>query len=106
MIGGCLGPPSCGEGGRRDALAPSAARPVKAAFATAALPEDPDDPAVWRHPDDPSRSLIIGTVKVPAPDGAIAVFGLDGQIRQLITGIDRPNNVDVEYGLQLAGERV
>ena len=107
MIGGCIGHLSCGEGGRRDAQAPqSAVRPVKAAFATATLPEDPDDPAVWRHPEDPSRSLIIGTVKVPAPGGAIAVFGLDGQIRQLITGIDRPNNVDVEYGVQLAGERV
>jgi len=94
-------------GCRRDTPAPqSGARPVTAAFATAQLPDDPDDPAVWRHPEDPSRSLIIGTVKEPAPKGAIVVFGLDGQIRQLISGIDRPNNVDVEYGLPLAGARV
>jgi 3-phytase len=82
------------------------ARAVTAAFATAQLPDDPDDCAVWRHPEDPSRSLIIGTVKVAAPGGAIAVFGLDGGIRQLISGVDRPNNVDVEYGLQLGGARV
>jgi 3-phytase len=71
--------------------------------ATAAVPHDPDDPAIWINRRDPARSLVVGTVKVAAPDGALAVFGLDGAIRQLITGIDRPNNVDVEYGLSLAG---
>jgi 3-phytase len=30
---------------------------------------------------------------------------MDGQIRQVISGIDRPNNIDVEYGLQLGGKR-
>jgi 3-phytase len=71
--------------------------------ATAAVPHDPDDPAIWINHGNPARSLVVGTVKVGAPDGALAVFGLDGGIRQLITGIDRPNNVDVEYGLNLAG---
>lgn len=33
-------------------------------------------------------------------------YSLDGQIRQTIAGIDRPNNVDVEYGVQLAGQAV
>jgi myo-inositol-hexaphosphate 3-phosphohydrolase len=51
------------------------------------------------HPTDPSRSLIIGTVKVAAPAGAVVAYGLDGQIRQMIPGIDRPNNIDVEYGI-------
>ncbi len=40
-------------------------------------------------------------MKVAAPDGALAVFGLDGSLRQLLKGADRPNNVDVEYGLDL-----
>jgi len=65
--------------------------------------DDPDDPAIWINPADPARSLILGTNKVPAPQGALVVFGLDGKIRQTIAGIDRPNNVDVEYGLALAG---
>ena len=91
---------------QRPAPAVSSAAEIKAAFGTAALPDDPDDPAVWRHPSDPSRSLIIGTIKVAAPTGGIAVFGLDGQIRQIISGIDRPNNVDVEYGVQLGGKTV
>jgi 3-phytase len=40
-------------------------------------------------------------MKVAAPDGALAVFGVDGKLRQLLTGLDRPNNVDVEYGIDL-----
>jgi 3-phytase len=84
----------------------STALEIEPAYATAALPNDPDDPAIWVHPTDPSHSLIIGTMKVPAPAGAIVVYGLDGKIRQMISGIDRPNNVDVEYGFRLAGQRV
>ncbi|MCC7492386.1 MAG: phytase [Fimbriimonadaceae bacterium] len=73
-------------------------RPVRA---TAAVADDADDPAVWVHPTDPSQSLIIGTNKAEAPRGALVVFGLDGQIVQTITPLDRPNNVDVEQGCQL-----
>ena len=71
--------------------------------ASATLAHDPDDPAIWVHPTAPERSLVLGTVKVAAPDGGIAVFGLDGGLRQLVTGIDRPNNIDVEYGFELGG---
>ena len=34
------------------------------------------------------------------------VYGLDGKLRQTIDGLDRPNNVDVEYGLALGGHQV
>ena len=33
------------------------------------------------------------------------MFGVDGQVRQTISGIDRPNNIDVEYGVLLGGRR-
>ncbi len=79
---------------------------LQPAVATEPVGEDPDDPAVWIHPKDPSRSLILGTDKTAAPAGALFVFGLDGKIRQTISGLDRPNNVDVEYGLRLAGRPV
>src|SRR5918999_4552152 len=78
---------------------------IESAYSTAPLSNDPDDPAIWVHPTDPSRSLIIATMKVAAPAGAIVAFGMDGQIRQIISGIDRPNNIDVEYGVQLGGRR-
>lgn len=76
---------------------------IRAAVATAQVSVDPDDPAIWVNPLDPAQSLVLGTNKVPAPAGALVVFGLDGRIRQTIDGIDRPNNVDVEYGLELGG---
>jgi 3-phytase len=66
---------------------------------TTAVADDADDPAVWVDRADPSRSLILGTNKVAAPDGALYVFGLDGRVRQVVRMLDRPNNVDVEYGL-------
>jgi len=77
---------------------------IQPKLATDPVSKDPDDPAIWVHRGDPSRSLILGTNKSPAPDGALLVFGLDGKIRQTISGIDRPNNVDVEYGLKLQGK--
>jgi 3-phytase len=64
---------------------------------------DPDDPAIWINRRDPARSLVFGTMKVAAPDGALAIFGLDGKLHQLLKGPNRPNNVDVEYGLRLGG---
>ena len=60
------------------------------AVATDVAGQDADDPAVWIHPKDVSRSLILGTNKVAAPNGALVVFGMDGRVRQRIEGIDRP----------------
>jgi 3-phytase len=78
-----------------------AATAVKALRATEPLPQDVDDPAVWINRTDPSKSLVLGTMKVASPDGALAVYGLDGKVRQLLKGPNRPNNVDVEYGLDI-----
>src|SRR5262245_2633570 len=74
---------------------------VKPLRATDVLPLDPDDPAIWVNRRDPAQSLVLGTMKVAAPDGALAVFGVDGKLRHLLKGPDRPNNVDVEYGIDL-----
>jgi len=74
---------------------------VQPALATESVTDDPDDPAIWIKPADPARSLVVGTNKVAAPKGALVVFDLDGKIRQTVTGLDRPNNVDIEYGLPL-----
>jgi 3-phytase len=92
--------PPPGPSASADAGDPVIVTPLRA---TDVLPFDPDDPAIWINAREPSRSLIVGTVKVAAPDGALAVFGLDGKIRQLLKGPDRPNNVDIEYGLPLDG---
>jgi 3-phytase len=53
---------------------------------------DADDPAiVYRG----SNSLILGTDKTEAPNGGLAVFNLKGKKIGGVTGLDRPNNVDV-----------
>lgn len=65
---------------------------------------DTDDPAIWINPDDPAKSLIVGTDK--DTDGALYVFDLDGKIVQRVGGLKRPNNVDIADGLLLGGERV
>ena len=69
---------------------------------TTPVATDADDPAIWIHPLDPQRSLIIGTDK----GGALYVFDLRGRVVQRIGGLQRPNNVDVEYGFRLGKQRV
>lgn len=67
---------------------------------------DTDDPAIWINPNDVSQSLILGTDK--DEDGALYVFDLDGNVieEKTIRNINRPNNVDVEYGFILNGEEI
>jgi len=81
-------------------LAPASVLHWQPASQTAAVQGDADDPAIWINPTNPEKSLIIGTDKT---GNALYVFDLKGKIVQKIGGILRPNNVDVEYGLPLAG---
>lgn len=105
LVAGCSHPSQETAAATAGGHAPSAVR-LEAALATAVVPDDPDDPAIWVHPTDPSRSLILGTNKVAAPNGAVVVFGLDGRVRQTIGNIDRPNNIDVEPAVRLGSGTV
>jgi len=64
---------------------------------------DSDDPAIWVNPKDASKSLVIGTDK--SAQGGLYVFDLLGKIQPQLTikGLQRPNNVDLVYGLKLNG---
>lgn len=64
---------------------------------------DADDPAIWVHPTDPERSLVISTLK----EGGVVIFDLNGRTLQRIAAPpppredDRPgrfNNVDLLLG--------
>jgi 3-phytase len=60
-----------------------------------------DDPAIWIHPTDPSRSVIIGTDKKQGLD----VYDLAGKrVQSLPDG--RMNNVDLRYGFRLGNQEV
>jgi 3-phytase len=55
-----------------------------------------DDPAIWVHPIDASKSLILGTDK----QAGIGVYNLAGEQVQFFA-FGRPNNVDVRQDVML-----
>jgi len=60
-----------------------------------------DDPAVWIHPTDPARSLILGTDKRKG----LAVYDLQGNLVQFLDR-GRLNNVDLRSDLAIGSARV
>ena len=83
--------------------APEVLRPV---VVTEVVPHDTDDPAIWIHPSAPESSLVIGTDKEKG--GGLYLYDLNGKILQdrSVVGLDRPNNVDLGYGLVFGGDTV
>lgn len=79
---------------------------VKPLYVTDPVQFDTDDPAIWINPVDSSKSLIIGTDK--DENGGLYVFDLKGKIikEKTITGLKRPDNVDIAYGMLLNGRKV
>nr|MBI1231159.1 phytase [Cytophagales bacterium] len=73
---------------------------------TDSVTHDTDDPAIWVNHIDPSKSLIIGTDK--DADGALYVFNLEGKTIDslVVRNLQRPNNVDIGYGLNLGGQKI
>ena len=77
---------------------------LKPDLTTSPVAHDPDDPAVWIDPENAEQSLILGTDKGSGQaDGALYVFNTNGEILEdkTIKGLQRPNNVDVEYHVKL-----
>lgn len=89
---------SCQQG-----LAPVADNAIKPTYITEPTAHDTDDPAFWIHPEDPGKSLIIGTDKEVG--GGLYVYNLQGKIVDSFTNMQRPNNVDVAYGLLVNGKK-
>jgi 3-phytase len=68
-----------------------------------------DDPAIWVHPGNPSRSIIIVTAK----EGGLRVYDLDSREIQFIAAEPAPrsdgvngryNNVDIAYDVTVVSE--
>lgn len=80
------------------------AKPVFATVETepvASANDAADDPAIWVHPTDPARSLIIGTDK----KSGIDVYDLKGKrVQSLPDG--RMNNVDIRYDFPLGDQKI
>lgn len=72
-------------------IKPAVSATVETASARALKLEDAaDDPAIWRHPVDPARSLIFGSNKT----GGLAVYNLRGEEVGYYP-IGKVNNVDI-----------
>ncbi len=78
-------------------------RKLKPTVVTETVVHDTDDPAIWINPEDASKSIIIGTDK--DTDGGLYAFDLNGKIIHKVSGLKRPNNVDVEYGFMINGKK-
>jgi 3-phytase len=66
-----------------------------------------DDPAIWVHPRRSERSIVIVTAK----EGGLRVYDARDRELQSLQATARPdpgrfNNVDIAYGVRLAGRRV
>lgn len=79
---------------------------LKPVYRTDPVEFDTDDPAIWINKTDPSQSLVIGTDK--DENGALYVYDLKGKqiVSKTVKSLQRPNNVDVAYGLILNGKPV
>lgn len=84
-------------------LAPVREDAIKPVAVTQPTPHDTDDPAIWIHPTDASKSVIIGTDK--DTDGGIYAYDLDGKIIKKSIVLKRPNNVDIAYGILINGKK-
>jgi len=89
---------------KNDKLAPVSLNAVKPTVVTEALPHDTDDPSIWIHPTDATKSIIVGTDK--DTDGGLYAFDLNGKILKKSIPLKRPNNVDIAYGLVIDGKKV
>lgn len=76
---------------------------VNSRVSTSAVPGDADDPAVWVHPTDPAKSVIIGTDK--EDEGGLYVWDMSGKQLQYVP-LGNPNNVDIRYGMRIGGQLV
>ncbi len=61
-----------------------------------------DDPAIWVHPTDPSKSLIFGVDKLEG----VWIWTMDGKELTHFSPWGKPGNIDVRYGFDLAGKNV
>lgn len=85
----------------RSKILPAVTAANETTLIKAATEEDAaDDPAIWVHPTDPSKSLIYGSNK----QGGIAVYNLDGEEVDYYP-IGKINNIDILKSYQL-GDKV
>jgi 3-phytase len=79
---------------------PTVPAQAETAPATERKGDTADDPAIWRNPEDPERSLVISTDK----KAGLAIHDLDGRLLRF-QPLGKLNNVDLRSGIDIAGKR-
>src|SRR5690606_4798288 len=87
----------------QDSMAPVADNAIKPTVITEPTPHDTDDPAIWVNPQDPTQSLIIGTDKDVVR--GLYVYHQQGEIVNKYIQTERPNTLDLAYGLLNNGKK-
>jgi 3-phytase len=80
----------------------SQAQVVHPVASTSQTPDSADDPSIWIHPTDASKSVIIGTDK----SAGIYVWDMNGNEVQHLPQGTSCNNIDLRYDIQLGGQSV
>lgn len=75
---------------------------VQPIASTSATPGEAEDIAIWIHPTDPSRSVVIGTYR----SGGVVVWNMSGVELQRIPQNTTVKYVDVRYNVQVGPETV
>jgi 3-phytase len=60
-----------------------------------------DDPAIWAHPTDPAKSLVVATDK----KAGMVVYDMQGDLVQFLPD-GKMNNTDLRDGFSLGGKKV
>jgi 3-phytase len=60
-----------------------------------------DDPAIWAHPSDPAKSLVLATDK----KAGLYVYDMQGKVLQFLP-VGKMNNIDLRNDFPLDGKRV
>src|SRR5262245_43782445 len=95
---GCANGPAVKPPTESAATAGFAVRPIAETAPVASADDAADDPAIWVHPEDPDRSLVIGTDK----RRGLEIYDLNGRLLQVLPD-GRLNNVDLRNGFEVAG---
>lgn len=89
--------------------ATAAPAPSKVAVVTARVETTPagsfgdaaDDPAIWAHPTDPGKSLVVATDK----KAGLYLYDMQGQVVQFLAD-GKMNNVDLREDFDLGGQKI
>lgn len=85
----------------KEALKMAHVKPLIQTDAIPSLGDAADDPAIWVHPSDATKSLVLGTDK----QGGLAVYNLAGREQQYLP-VGRLNNIDIRTGFDFNGQLI